>query len=84
MADDRVCAISIARTSERSPMPSDEGGRLHDHQRVAPVEELSGRDHRQTKRWRRAARLSFAFLEQSELFAEEKILGHQGDTSAKE
>jgi hypothetical protein len=34
---------------ERSPMPSDERFRLHDRQRVAPVEELRERDYRQTK-----------------------------------
>ena len=69
---------------ERSPMPSDEGGRLHDHKRAAPVEELCECDHRQTKRCRCPARFYLAFLEQSELFPKEKILGHQDDTSAKE
>jgi hypothetical protein len=68
---------------ERGPMPSDEVGGLHDHERSASRITFR-RDHRQTKRCRGAARLYLAFLEQSELFPKEKILGHQGDTCAKE
>jgi hypothetical protein len=65
-------------------MPSHESFRLHDHQRVAPVEELRKPDRGQTKRGRCPAWPCLAFLEQGELFPEEQILGHQGDTSAKE
>ena len=65
-------------------MPPDERSRIHNHQRVAPVEELRAPDHRQPKRGRCPAWPGLAFPEQGELFPEEQILGHQGDTRAKE
>jgi hypothetical protein len=65
-------------------MPFEEGLRLHDHQSVAPVEELRERNHRETKRRRCPPWPHLPLVEQGKLFSEEPILGDQGNTGGKE
>ena len=69
---------------ECGAMPFDEGLRLDDYQRVAPVEQFCERDHGETKRGRGPARFRLTFLEQGELLSEEQILGDQSNSSRKE
>jgi hypothetical protein len=59
-------------------MPFDEGLGLDDDQSVLPIKKSSQGKQRQPNRSWSSARLRLAFLEERQLFAQEKILGDQG------
>jgi hypothetical protein len=65
---------------ESRAMPFEEGLRFDDGQRVPPIEEPGQRDHRQADRRGNPSWFHFKFLKQSQLPAEEMILGEQGSS----
>ena len=62
----------------RSAMPLKECLWLDDDQSFTPLEEPGEQDHEGAGGSVRTSRLHLAFLKQSELFAKEQILGHDG------